>query len=126
LVAERAEHPHDVPAPAALRAVLFAGEPLTDRAVLRWRHWLGRTRVVNLYGPTETTLAKCWFDVPDPPVPGVQPIGTPLPQTQVAILDGRGRPAGTGEPGEIVIRTRHRSLGYLHPQPSGDSAGPGG
>ncbi|MFC0438443.1 non-ribosomal peptide synthetase [Kutzneria buriramensis] len=98
----------------ALRAAMFAGEPLTDKAVDRWRANVSpRARVVNLYGPTETTLAKCWFDVPATPSPGVQPIGRTQPETQVAILGPDGTPAGVGEPGEIVIRTPHRSLGYL-------------
>ncbi|MGW7362021.1 amino acid adenylation domain-containing protein [Streptomyces sp. NPDC054841] len=114
LVAEHADDPGAAPRPQALRAVLFAGEPLTGQAVTRWRRHFGETaRVVNLYGPTETTLAKCWYEVPADPVDGVQPIGHPLPETQVAVLGRDGRPAGIGETGELTIRTPHRSLGYL-------------
>ncbi|MGW7383053.1 amino acid adenylation domain-containing protein [Streptomyces sp. NPDC054794] len=112
LAIEHADDPTSVP--AALRAVLFAGEPLTGQAVSRWRAQFGTgARLFNLYGPTETTLAKCAYEIPDQPADGVQPIGTPLPETQVVVLRPDGNPAGIGEIGELTIRTPHRSLGYL-------------
>lgn len=100
----------------ALRHVFFAGEPLTDKLVGRWRQIVSKTSaVVNLYGPTETTLAKCFYRVPAHPLPGVQPIGRPLPQTQALILAGHNRLCGVGERGEIVLRTPFRTRGYLKP-----------
>ena len=69
--------------------------------------------IINLYGPTETTLAKCFFQVPATPLPGVQPLGSPIDQTQALIFAENGRPCGIGEPGEIVIRTPFCSLGYI-------------
>jgi amino acid adenylation domain-containing protein len=97
----------------ALRWTFFAGEPLLNQVVERWRAAFPRTGIVNLYGPTETTLAKCFHRVPDPAVEPVQPVGSPLPQTQALILAGERR-CGIGELGEIVIRTPFRSLGYLN------------
>jgi amino acid adenylation domain-containing protein len=97
----------------SLRWTFFAGEPLLDQVVERWRAAFPRTAVVNLYGPTETTLAKCFYRVPDPPARPVQPVGSPLPQTQALILAGERR-CGLGEVGEIVVRTPFRSLGYLN------------
>jgi amino acid adenylation domain-containing protein len=97
----------------ALRWTFFAGEPLLDQLVERWRAAFPRSAAINLYGPTETTLAKCFYRVPDPPAERVQPVGEPLPQTQALILAGE-RPCGIGEVGEIVIRTPFRSLGYLN------------
>jgi amino acid adenylation domain-containing protein len=103
----------------ALRCTFFAGEPLLAQVVERWRTAFPQTAVVNLYGPTETTLAKCFFRVPDPPVADVQPVGAPLPQTQALILGAGERLCGLGEIGEIVLRTPFRSLGYLnHPEES--------
>jgi amino acid adenylation domain-containing protein len=97
-----------------LRWVLMAGEPLTDTLVRRWREQMGNTHgIINLYGPTETTLAKCAYSVPDDPVSGVQPIGRPLPNTQALIINKADELCGIGEPGEIVIRTPFRTLGYL-------------
>jgi len=97
-----------------LRLVFFAGEPLLDSLVTRWRDACGRQcEVVNLYGPTETSLAKYFDRVSDPPVPGIQPVGRPLPQTQTLLLGPGDVRSGLGEVGEIVIRTPFRSLGYL-------------
>ena len=45
-----------------LRTVFFAGEPLTDELVRDWRRSFGAgCEIANLYGPTETTLARCCF-----------------------------------------------------------------
>jgi len=119
---------------AGLRLLFLAGEPLTDQLVLRWRQTFPRCgEIVNLYGPTETTLAKCWYQVPAAEVPpGVQPVGRPLPSAQALVLGEGGRPCGVGERGEIVIRTPFRTLGYLDaaenegrfvPNPFGGGAG---
>lgn len=98
----------------ALRWVFFAGEPLTDTLMEQWRATFGRSgNLVNLYGPTETTLAKCFFVVPDEPMFGIQPVGRPLPNTQALILNGH-QLCGIGESGEIAIRTPFRSLGYIN------------
>jgi amino acid adenylation domain-containing protein len=100
-----------------LRCVFFAGEPLGDELVRRWRETFAyRGEVINLYGPTETTLAKCWYRVPAAPRPGVQPIGEALPEAQALILAAGGRRCGLLEPGEIVLRTPFRTLGYLAPE----------
>jgi non-ribosomal peptide synthetase component F len=90
----------------ALRWSLFAGEPLYAEHVARWRAIAPRSRVLNLYGPAETTLAKFAYEVPAAPRPGLQPVGRPLPGTRLELA-----PAGTQQ--RIVIATPHGSLGYL-------------
>ena len=98
-----------------LRCVFFAGEPLTDSLVRRWRESISaQAQLVNLYGPTETTLAKCYYVMPEQPSFGVQPVGRPLPQTQALVFNRAGARCGIGEPGEIVIRTPFRTLGYVN------------
>jgi acyl carrier protein len=59
-------------------------------------------------------LAKCYFRVPPEPVPGVQPVGSPLPETQALVLTENNQLCGIGEPGQIVLRTPFRSLGYIN------------
>ncbi|MDC3955553.1 amino acid adenylation domain-containing protein [Polyangium jinanense] len=98
---------------SGLRYAFFAGEPLTDALVLRFRERAPGCQIINLYGPTETTLAKCAHVVPPVPRPGVQPVGFPLPDTQALVLRG-DELCGAFEPGEIVIRTPFRTRGYLH------------
>ena len=101
-----------------LRWVLFAGEPLTDSLVHRWREMIGTSgEMINLYGPTETTLAKCAHRISLDVSPGVQPIGRPLPNAQALVINQSDQLCGIGEPGEIVIRTPFRTLGYLSDSP---------
>ncbi|MDX1999260.1 MAG: amino acid adenylation domain-containing protein, partial [Thermoanaerobaculia bacterium] len=96
----------------SLVTVFFAGEPLTDVLVSRFRARAGEaTEIVNLYGPTETTLAKCYHRVGDL-TPGIQAVGRPLPETQALVLGPGDRLCGLGEPGEIVLRTPFRTAGY--------------
>ncbi|KMK66291.1 non-ribosomal peptide synthetase [Puniceibacterium sp. IMCC21224] len=102
--------------PDALRHLFLAGEPLLGRDVKAWRAVTGAdTTIVNLYGPSETTLAKVFARVgPDADLPdGMLPIGQSLPDTDVLILKA-DRIAVPGEIGEICIRTGFPSLGYLN------------
>jgi amino acid adenylation domain-containing protein len=109
----------DPPAAVTLRAlrwIFSAGEPLTEALVQRWRTTFPESRaaIVLLYGQTETTLAKCFYQVPATIAPGVQPAGRPLPHTQALVLNRAGQLCGIGEPGEVVIRTPFRTLGYFN------------
>jgi amino acid adenylation domain-containing protein len=98
----------------ALRYLFFAGEPLTDALLQRVKALAGpNTSIVNLYGPTETTLAKL-ANVVDTIEPGVQPVGRPQPGVDVAIMRDRASLCGLWETGEIVIRTPYRSHGYVN------------
>ncbi|BAT53523.1 amino acid adenylation domain-containing protein [Nostoc sp. NIES-3756] len=98
-----------------LRWLFLAGEPLKETLVLQWRDAFPQAgEIVNLYGPTETTLAKCYYQVPSEPRPGVQPVGQTLPETQALVLGANQQLCGIGEPGEIVLRTPFRSLGYIN------------
>ncbi|WP_190945051.1 non-ribosomal peptide synthetase [Nostoc flagelliforme] len=98
-----------------LRWLFLAGEPLKQTFVLQWRDAFPQAgEIVNLYGPTETTLAKCYYQVPSEPTVGVQPVGWPLPETQALVLSTNRQLCGIGEPGEIVLRTPFCSLGYIN------------
>jgi amino acid adenylation domain-containing protein len=98
----------------ALRWTFFVGEPLSDALVRRWREAFPEAGgIVNLYGPTETTLVRCFFVVPEECPAGLQPAGRPIPQTQALVMAERSRLCGVGEPGEIHLRTPFRTLGYL-------------
>ncbi|MBD2435731.1 non-ribosomal peptide synthetase [Nostoc sp. FACHB-110] len=108
----------NVPAEVSLRSLrwlFLAGEPLKETLVQSWRSAFPESgEIVNLYGPTETTLAKCYHRVPTVPTPGIQPVGLTLPQTQALVLTATNQLCGIGETGEIVIRTPFRSLGYIN------------
>ncbi|HYH08470.1 MAG TPA: amino acid adenylation domain-containing protein [Thermoanaerobaculia bacterium] len=102
--------------PRTIRHVLLAGEPLYGHDVNRWRAVMGNSaQLVNLYGPSETTLAKAFHRIPDGPLEPakVVPIGHPLPNTAFLILEDN-RLCDIGEIGEIYVKTPYRSLGYLN------------
>ena len=98
-----------------MRYLLMAGEPLYGADVAAWRSLAGtRAELVNLYGPSETTLAKLFFRIgvsdftPDEMIP----LGRPIPDTE-ALIRHDGRICTAGETGELHIATRFSSHGYL-------------
>lgn len=109
------ERQSDTIKPQKLRYLFSAGEPLTDGLINNWRQTFPHCgQIINLYGPTETTLAKLFYVVPDSASNGIQPIGQAIPQTQALILNEADVLCGVGEIGQIVIRTPFRSLGYIN------------
>jgi amino acid adenylation domain-containing protein len=98
-----------------LRQIFFAGEPLKHTLIQNWRDTFPLAgEIVNLYGPTETTLAKCYYRVPAQLRAGVQPVGITLPATQALVVTADRQLCGIGEAGEIAIRTPFRTKGYLN------------
>ena len=67
--------------------------------------------VVNMYGPTETTVWSSTFRVK--PTGGTIPIGRPIANTQLYILDDALRPVAPGTPGELYIGGDGVTVGYL-------------
>ncbi|QWF82457.1 amino acid adenylation domain-containing protein [Amycolatopsis sp. CA-230715] len=109
----------DRPAPAALRAVLFAGEPFPIGALRDLAGWTG-ARLLNLYGPTETNVCTAHEvgedDLArDRPVP----IGTAVSGDTVwAVVDGEvARP---GEAGELHVSGPSVMRGYWGREPQRD------
>lgn len=102
----------------ALGWTLFAGEPLFDTHVTAWRAVAPNSRILNLYGPSETTLAKFSYEISNPCPAGLQPVGTPLPGTRLQQLpiDGDASMAAF----RVGIETPDGSLGYLEDVPEAD------
>lgn len=90
----------------SLRAVICSMER-TDPVTLRaWRERNGRGQLwINAYGPSEATCVTCLFTLePGDVTPeGEVPIGKPLPNTQVYVVDSRQRQLPVGVIGEIAI-----------------------
>ncbi len=98
----------DEPLPA-LRVVSTGGDRLSGETVRRWSD--GR-RMLNLYGPTETTV----FSTAHAVAPGTAeapPVGRPIANTRVYVLDGEMRPVVPGIPGELFIGGAGVARGYL-------------
>jgi amino acid adenylation domain-containing protein/thioester reductase-like protein len=75
---------------------------------------LGDFRLTNEYGPSEATMACLSYDVPD--VMTKPPVGSPVANTHIFILDSRGRLCPIGVPGEICVSGTQVGRGYLNRQ----------
>src|SRR5947208_309311 len=72
------------------RAFIVGGEQLTDEHLAFWRDHAPETVVVNEYGPTETVVGCCVHRVdPGDRTPGAVPIGRPIANTRLYVLDAR-------------------------------------
>ncbi len=94
----------------SLRLFFLAGEKLYPATVAELRAaFAGTTEYVNLYGPSETTLAKFFFRVGPVNAGDLAPIpvGRPLSGTSFELV-------GAGPGREVVIRSRHATLGYVN------------
>ncbi|MCP9211180.1 non-ribosomal peptide synthetase [Streptomyces sp. NEAU-Y11] len=88
--------------------VMLGGEPSPRDLVARWA---ARHQVFNLYGPTETTLCATGSD----PATGDEapPIGRPVTNQQIYVLDSNLRPVPPGVPGELYLAGAGLARGYL-------------
>ena len=100
------------PSPLPLRTLFVGGDALLRTDVERWQ---ARTDVelVNLYGPTECAIDATWHACTRPLPPGQIPIGRPVGNARVYVLDERLRPVPVGLDGEICIGGDVVGRGYL-------------
>jgi amino acid adenylation domain-containing protein len=98
----------------AMKYVVMVGEPLYPADVKRWLKIFGeRINLLNIYGPTETTITKTFYEVKAEDVdrPSI-PIGKPIKGCAVMLINSRGQLCREETVGEIHIRTPYRSFGY--------------
>lgn len=100
---------------AGLRALLFGGEvakPARVRAVLD----SGKpTRLLHMYGPTENTSFTTWYEVESlAPGAATVPIGRPIANTHIHILNDALKPVPVGVTGELYVGGDGLALGYLN------------
>jgi len=90
---------------SSIRYTVLLGEPLLESLVCAWHAAAPHSKIDNLYGPTEATIvftAYRWQ--PDKPHPsGYVPIGYPLKNQEVAILDKNKKSVFMGEVGELYL-----------------------
>lgn len=97
--------------PSSVRTINLAGEALPLELVQRLYEQTAVEQVCNLYGPTEDTTYSTWAVV-EAGAPLV-PIGRPLPNTQVYLLDAQMQPVPVGVPGELYLAGDGLARGYL-------------
>ncbi len=94
-----------------LSKVLLGGEAVPSSLIRKLRQ-VFHGEILNMYGPTETTVWSTCGRVEEPGT--TVPIGTPIANTQVYLLDEALQPVPQGEPGELFIGGDGVARGYLN------------
>ena len=88
----------------SLRYLLFGGEAVDPTSVKKILQHGKPEKLLHVYGPTENTTFSSWYLVEDVPEEATTiPIGIPISNTQIYILDSHLQPVPIGIPGEIYI-----------------------
>ncbi|MFM9100878.1 MAG: non-ribosomal peptide synthetase, partial [Cyanobium sp.] len=93
-----------------LHTLITAGEPLSEALA---RHWGANRRLINAYGPTETTVCATLHSC-SANDSGAPPIGRPIANTRIYLLDIDGQPVPIGMAGELYIGGAGVARGYLN------------
>jgi amino acid adenylation domain-containing protein len=98
-----------------VRALIIGGEALHFESLPFWRQHAPRTRLINEYGPTETVVGCCVYEVAaSDPGSGPVPIGLPIANTNLHVLDEDMQTVSPGKAGELFIGGDGVGMGYLN------------
>ncbi|MDF0732853.1 amino acid adenylation domain-containing protein, partial [Pseudomonas entomophila] len=102
--------------PARLKRVLCSGEALPGSLVRRFKAQLPTVELHNLYGPTEAAVDVSAWHCAEPlaETPDNTPIGKPIANTTLYVLDAQGQPVPQGVAGELYIGGAQVARGYLN------------
>ncbi|HLJ87501.1 MAG TPA: amino acid adenylation domain-containing protein, partial [Candidatus Angelobacter sp.] len=107
------EHAGSLRGSSILR-VMCSGEALPSSAVRRFYEVVEGAVLHNLYGPTEATVDVTAWACPQGFAGASVPIGSPVANTQIYILDRQGEPVPLGVAGEVYIGGVQVARGYLN------------
>ncbi|MEG4631193.1 amino acid adenylation domain-containing protein [Microcoleus sp. AR_TQ3_B6] len=112
--------------PPSVRLTIIGGETALSTSLNQWQKCVSeKVRLVNTYGPTETTIVATWCDSSSSSsLPSASsavknsaktlPIGRPIPNARTYVLDANLQPVPIGVPGELYIGGAGVSRGYLN------------
>jgi amino acid adenylation domain-containing protein len=95
-----------------LKYWVSSGEPLSRELVRRFYQSLPASILINLYGSSEVSADATCFDTSHLPSSEAVPIGRPIANTQIYILDNRLQPVPRGQPGELCVGGAGLARGY--------------
>ena len=97
-----------------VRTLVVGGEALPPQSVDEWRRVAPESTLVNEYGPTETVVGCCVHAVaPGERVEGTMPIGEPIANARLYVVDGGLGLLPAGAAGELLIGGAGVARGYL-------------
>ena len=99
---------------SGLKYIFLAGEALLSRTVTQFKQLNTTIALENIYGPTEATVYASWYSLSSWTGEGPIPIGKPLPNLGIYILNKWGNLQPVGVPGELCISGAGLACGYLN------------
>jgi len=99
----------------SVRYIVLGGEAVKMGAVLPWLGTDSYARVINEYGPTETVVGCCVYEIPkNATLADPVPIGRPIQNVGLRVLDTNRNPVPLGVTGELFIYGQGVGNGYLN------------
>jgi tyrocidine synthetase-3 len=100
-----------------LRYVIFGGEALSPGKLEEWRKKYPKTKLINMYGITETTVHVTYKEITEKEIEkGISNIGTAIPTLSCYVLDPFQKLLPIGIPGELYVGGEGLARGYLNRQ----------
>ncbi|MGC2062909.1 MAG: amino acid adenylation domain-containing protein, partial [Thermodesulfovibrionales bacterium] len=94
--------------------IILAGEVLSKKLYLRLKESLSAEKIINIYGPTEATINTTLYECKPEEILSTIPIGKPLKNYNIMILDAQQNLLPIDVPGEICISGVGLARGYLN------------
>ncbi len=105
----------DVTCLAQARKIIFGGEKISVFHSKKALEVMGRDKIIHVYGPTESTVCATYYFVNEiKDEENTLPIGKPLSNTSIYILDKYNKPLPVGVVGELCISGDGLGLGYIN------------
>jgi amino acid adenylation domain-containing protein len=95
------------------RALVIGGEALSGSEISFWQRHARATRLINEYGPTETVVGCSTYEIVGEHEYASVPIGKPIANTEIYVLDKYQNPVPVGVAGELYIGGAGLARGYL-------------
>lgn len=111
LVAEASSRERDL----FLRYIIFGGEALLLSKLKEWKQWYPHTKLINMYGITETTVHVTFKEITlNDMDTSISNIGKPIPTLKVYVLDSSMKLLPAGVQGELYVSGKGVARGYLN------------
>ncbi len=97
-----------------LKYWVSSGEALSVELCDRFRERMPQSILINLYGSSEVAADVTWYDTTNRKFPQCVPIGRPISNMEVYVLDNYLQPVPIGVPGELYVSGEGLARGYLN------------